>query len=111
LQARALVETYRSFCRFCHAVCGIEVDVEDGHVLAVRGDRNHVVSQGYLCVKGRELAEQHTHPSRLRGAKKRTPDGTFVDVARRIERTMRVFALRAYQPPARRVYQPAAALP
>jgi anaerobic selenocysteine-containing dehydrogenase len=86
----------RSFCRFCHVVCGIEVDVEDGRVLAVRGGRDHVVSQGYLCVKGRELAEQHTHPSRLRGAKKRTPDGTFVDVARRIERTMRVFALRAY---------------
>jgi anaerobic selenocysteine-containing dehydrogenase len=47
----------------------------------VRGDRDHVVSQGYLCVKGRELAAQHTDPSRLRGAKKRTPDGDFADVA------------------------------
>jgi hypothetical protein len=75
-----MIETHRSFCRFCHAVCGIEVDVEDGRVLAVRGDRDHVVSQGYLCVKGRELAEQHTHPSRLRGANRRTPDGGFVDV-------------------------------
>src|SRR5262245_13001862 len=76
-----MVETHRSFCRFCHAVCGIEVDVEDGRVVAVRGDRDHVVSQGYLCVKGRELAEQHTHPSRLRGARRRTADGTFVDIA------------------------------
>jgi anaerobic selenocysteine-containing dehydrogenase len=76
-----VVETHKSFCRFCHAVCGIEVDVEDGRVLAVRGDRAHVVSQGYLCVKGRELPAQHTHPSRLRGARKRTPGGAFVDVA------------------------------
>jgi anaerobic selenocysteine-containing dehydrogenase len=33
------VETHRSFCRFCHAICGIEVDVEDGRILDVRGDR------------------------------------------------------------------------
>src|SRR4029450_2339446 len=76
-----MIETHRSFCRFCHAVCGIEVDVEDGRVLAVRGDRDHVVSQGYLCVKGREPADPHTHPSRLRGPKRRTADGTFVDIA------------------------------
>jgi anaerobic selenocysteine-containing dehydrogenase len=76
-----MVETHKSFCRFCHAVCDIEVDVEDGRVVAVRGDRDHVVSQGYLCVKGRELPAQHAHPSRLRGAKRRTADGTFVDVA------------------------------
>ena len=45
-----MVETHRSFCRLCHALCGIEVDVEDGRVRVVRGDRSHVVSQGYLCV-------------------------------------------------------------
>jgi anaerobic selenocysteine-containing dehydrogenase len=27
-----MIETYGSFCRFCHAVCGIEVDVEHGRV-------------------------------------------------------------------------------
>src|SRR5215813_8421943 len=75
-----MVETHRSFCRFCHAVCGIEVDVEDGRVLDVRGDKRHPVSQGYLCVKGKELAAQHVHPERLRGAKKRMADGTFVDL-------------------------------
>ena len=24
-----MIETKRSFCRFCHAFCGVEVDVED----------------------------------------------------------------------------------
>ena len=76
-----MVETHRSFCRLCHALCGIEVDVEDGRVLAVRGDRNHVVSQGYLCVKGRALAEQHTHAARIRGVRKRMPEGGFADIA------------------------------
>jgi anaerobic selenocysteine-containing dehydrogenase len=76
-----MVETHKSFCRFCHAVCGIEVDVDGGRVTAVRGDRDHVVSQGYLCVKGRELAAQHEHPSRLRGARRRLPDGSFVTIA------------------------------
>ena len=40
LRRATVVETHKSFCRFCHAVCGIEVDVEDGRVLAVRGDRD-----------------------------------------------------------------------
>ncbi|MFI5364026.1 MAG: molybdopterin-dependent oxidoreductase [Candidatus Binatia bacterium] len=71
------MQTHKSFCRFCHAVCGIEVDVDDNRVLAVRGDKDHVVSQGYLCVKGRELLAQHTHPERLRDASKRQLDGTF----------------------------------
>src|SRR5260370_8552854 len=77
---RPMVETYRSFCRLCHALCGIEVDVEDGRVLAVRGDREHAVSQGYLCVKGRALAEHHTHPARIRGARKRMPDAGFAEI-------------------------------
>jgi anaerobic selenocysteine-containing dehydrogenase len=34
-----LVETRKSFCRFCHVVCGIEVDAENGRPVAVRGTR------------------------------------------------------------------------
>jgi anaerobic selenocysteine-containing dehydrogenase len=75
-----MIATHKSFCRFCHAVCGIEVDVEDGRVVDVRGDREHVVSQGYLCVKGRELAAQHTSSDRLRSARRRLAEGTFADV-------------------------------
>ena len=75
-----MVETHRSFCRFCHAVCGIEVDVDDGRAVAVRGDKHHLVSQGYLCVKGQQLLEQHTHPERLRGARKRLADGSFREI-------------------------------
>ncbi len=74
------METHQTFCRFCHAVCGIEVDVDDGRVVDVRGDKSHPISQGYLCVKGRELPDQHEHPARLRGARRRTATGAFEDV-------------------------------
>jgi anaerobic selenocysteine-containing dehydrogenase len=75
-----VVTTHKTFCRFCHAICGIEVDVEDGRAVAVRGDHEHPVSQGYLCVKGRALIEQHDDPDRVRSARRRLADGTFVDV-------------------------------
>jgi len=37
-----MMETKKSFCRFCHAACGIQVDVEENRVLAVRGDPDNV---------------------------------------------------------------------
>ena len=36
-----LTTTHKSFCRFCHAVCGIEIDLADGRPVAVRGDPDH----------------------------------------------------------------------
>ncbi len=74
------METQRTFCRFCHAMCGIEVDLEAGRILGVRGDASNPISQGYTCVKGRALAEQHEHPERLRSAFRRGPEGEFEDI-------------------------------
>jgi len=70
-----VIETRKSFCRFCHVFCGIEVDVEDGRVLAVRGDRDNAVSQGYTCQKGRAEVERLYHPDRLHEPQKRTEAG------------------------------------
>jgi anaerobic selenocysteine-containing dehydrogenase len=76
------VETRKSFCRMCHAFCGVEVDIEDGkRVLAVRGDTDNVLSQGYTCIKGRNMHEQHHHPDRLRTPLKRMPDGSFQPIS------------------------------
>jgi anaerobic selenocysteine-containing dehydrogenase len=69
------MQTHRSFCRFCHAMCGIEVDVEGERVLAVRGDREHPISRGFTCEKGRQLPAQHHHPERLRGSFARNAAG------------------------------------
>ena len=70
-----MVQTRKSFCRFCHVFCGVEVDVEDGRVLAVRGDRENEVTRGYTCLKGRAEAERIHHPDRLLSPQRRDESG------------------------------------
>lgn len=69
------VETKKTFCRFCHVFCGLEVDVADGRVVEVRGDRDNPISEGYTCPKGRSEDDRINHPDRLRQCQKRSPDG------------------------------------
>jgi len=63
--AEADVRTVHSFCRICTAVCGILVDVEGDTVVRVRGDKDHPMSHGYTCPKGRALPAIHHHPDRI----------------------------------------------
>jgi anaerobic selenocysteine-containing dehydrogenase len=70
-----VMSTHKTFCRFCNSNCGIEVDVEDNRVVAMRGDRDHPVSRGFTCIKGRQLVEQHNDPARLRATMRRGAGG------------------------------------
>lgn len=74
------VTTHKTFCRFCHAYCAIEVDVEDGKPIAVRGDTEDPVYGGYTCIKGRQLPEQYTTPARITKSLKRLPNGEFEEI-------------------------------
>ncbi|MBH77426.1 MAG: oxidoreductase [Dehalococcoidia bacterium] len=76
-----MVETKKSFCRFCHAFCAIEVDIEDNKVVEIRGDKSDPIYGGYTCIKGRHLPEQHNHADRLRSSLKRMPDGSFKPIS------------------------------
>lgn len=69
------VETKPGFCRLCHANCAMLVDVVGEKVAAVRGDPDDPVYQGYTCQKGRQLAEAHSHPSRLLMHQRRSATG------------------------------------
>jgi anaerobic selenocysteine-containing dehydrogenase len=60
-----MVHEVASYCRICAASCGIVATVDGDRVVAVRGDRDHPVSRGYTCPKGRALPALHHHPSRL----------------------------------------------
>ena len=73
--------THKSYCRFCHAYCAIEVDVADGRALRVRGDTSDPMYGGYTCIKGRQLPERHHGPTRLRSALEKQPDGSFEPIA------------------------------
>ncbi len=80
-----MIESRETFCRFCHAACPLEVDIEINtsgaqpkeKVVAVRGIMNDPMFEGYTCIKGRQLADQHNAPDRLRAPLQRNADGTF----------------------------------
>ncbi len=72
------IETHKTFCRFCHANCAMEVDVENGKVIEVRGDPDDPAYGGYTCMKGRELPDSHNSENRLHHSQVRNAAGEFV---------------------------------
>ena len=71
-----MVDIHPTICRFCAAHCGVLAEVEDGRVLRVTGDRDNPLYRGYICPKGRSLADQHNDPQRLLHSMKRAPEGS-----------------------------------
>jgi formate dehydrogenase len=66
--------THTTFCRICESLCGLEVDVEDGRVVAVRGDEAHVATGGFSCPKGLRQHEIYSSPDRLLRPQRRVGD-------------------------------------
>lgn len=75
------VERKNVICRSCHAHCGLIVDFEDGIPVKTVGDKNNPAFEGYSCIRGRRLADQHSMNTRLLHSKKRKPDGTHADIS------------------------------
>lgn len=75
--------TKTSTCRLCTAMCPIVVTIEDGRAVAVHGDREAPLFEGYTCPKGRALPEMHANPGRLLHSLRRRPDGTHEPVSSR----------------------------
>lgn len=67
-------------CRACHANCGLIVDFENDQPVATHGDKDNPAFFGYSCIKGRELVNYHSSPSRLRSSLKRQPNGAFENI-------------------------------
>lgn len=59
------MESKRTYCRICTNQCGMVVDVEDQQIVKVRADREHPLSKGYSCPKGRALGGIHHHPDAI----------------------------------------------
>ena len=47
-------------------MCGLEIQVDNGKVTSIRGNRDDVWSRGHLCPKGVALAGVHDDPDRIR---------------------------------------------
>src|SRR4051794_15443605 len=56
---------YRT-CPFCEATCGLQVELRGDEVISVRGDKDDVFSQGFICPKATGLKSLQDDPDRLR---------------------------------------------
>ena len=63
--------TQHTFCRICEALCGLEVDVEDGRVTDIRPDEAHIATRGFACAKGLKQHKMYDSPDRLQFPMKR----------------------------------------
>jgi anaerobic selenocysteine-containing dehydrogenase len=72
--------TAASFCRVCHFFCPILVDVEDGRVASVTGDRENAVYEGHTCIKGQLQHRRMYHADRLLHSLKRQADGSMAPI-------------------------------
>lgn len=52
-------------CLLCASCCGMYATVEGDRITKVVGDRDHPVSRGYSCTKGRNIPQVHHAPHRL----------------------------------------------
>ncbi|MCU1364057.1 MAG: molybdopterin oxidoreductase, partial [Acidimicrobiaceae bacterium] len=90
---------HHSYCKVCAASCGVIIRTDGDAVVDVRGDPDHPCSQGYTCIKGRNMGEDHGSPHRLdeatlgRGHDRRvaTTQEVVGDLATRIAEIVREF--------------------
>ena len=58
-------EWKKSSCVLCAQNCGLEMEVDDGKIIKVRGDKDNPRSQGYCCRKGLSMAHYEHNADRL----------------------------------------------
>ncbi|MCU1346837.1 MAG: molybdopterin oxidoreductase [Acidimicrobiia bacterium] len=75
-----MTSTAATYCRLCGAACGLVVEITDGQVTSVTGDKDNALSRGFTCPKGRHIADFGSDPERLLRSQKRTASGSFEDI-------------------------------
>ena len=67
-------ETRLHTCMLCEATCGITVQLDDGRVTGVRGDRDDPFSRGHICPKAAAIPDVMADPDRIREPMRRFGD-------------------------------------
>jgi anaerobic selenocysteine-containing dehydrogenase len=70
----------KTYCRICTNQCGMIVDIEGDRIVKIRADREHPLSKGYSCPKGRAIGGIHHHPDAITRPMMRK-DGELVAVS------------------------------
>ena len=74
------MKTQKTFCRICEAQCGLVVTTDEGRVVNIEPNRDHVSSRGYACIKGLKMGAFAHSPDRLHTPLKKV-DGVFQPVS------------------------------
>jgi thiosulfate reductase / polysulfide reductase chain A len=69
-----MTETRRSYCGLCHPRCGLALEIENGTVVKVRGDKDHPITRGMVCARGHLMLDHLYHRDRINYPLKRTGD-------------------------------------
>ncbi|MBW2271144.1 MAG: molybdopterin-dependent oxidoreductase [Deltaproteobacteria bacterium] len=67
----------RAICRNCMISCGVFLEIEDGRVVSLIGDKDDPASHGYTCARGRDVTTQLYGPNRLLRPLRKTAGGDF----------------------------------
>jgi anaerobic selenocysteine-containing dehydrogenase len=74
-------QVFKSSCSLnCWDSCGFEVTVEDGKVIKVDGDKEHPITKGKICGRGRMLETKTNSNKRLTAPLKKV-NGKFIEVS------------------------------
>jgi len=66
-----MTETRRSYCGLCHPRCGLLLEIEEGRVIGIKGDKDHPVTRGMICPRARLMIDHLYHPDRINAPLKR----------------------------------------
>ena len=67
----------RAMCRTCMVSCGVFMEIENGRVVSLIGDKDDPASHGYTCAKGRDIVTQLYGENRLLRPLRKTKQGRF----------------------------------
>ncbi len=74
---------HKSACNLCSLNCGIEIELnpETREFVKITGDKEHPLSQGYICQKATRINYYQNHKQRLTAPLKKQNDGSFKEIS------------------------------
>ena len=75
-----MTEQRHTVCRICQVACDLIVNLEDGEIRSIHGNKDNPVYHGFSCIKGRSAGDLLTLPSRLLHSQERQADGSFREI-------------------------------
>ncbi|MFX0133872.1 MAG: molybdopterin-dependent oxidoreductase [Candidatus Hodarchaeota archaeon] len=74
------MEKKHTYCRICEGSCGFVAEVENNKILKYYADKDHPVSKGYSCIKGRSMLNVQYDPKRIKNPLKKV-NGNYKEIS------------------------------